>query len=288
MPTHTHSVRRSRAPAPSIAAAFAILLVLIPIFLGARGYLILISLAGLVIVVGGVIAVAFMSFSPNEVRSALGAIVRMSKQTPKKADDLTQDVASIVKWSSQIRSSGMRQFEAAISAAKLDDPVIKYGLNMVLGEYRPDEIRSMISTAADANYEREIRPVEILEAMTSHAPAFGMVGTLIGMVAMLSDLNANMSAIGPSLAVAFLSTLYGVLSARMVYMPAATRLRLEVERKRSRHLFLAEGLAMLAGKKSPTYIQDWLNGFLRPEAQDYFGSNANSVVPRVRLRVVGA
>jgi chemotaxis protein MotA len=263
-------------------------LVLLPIFLGARGYLILISLAGLVIVVGGVIAVAFMSFAANEVRSALGAIIRMSKQTPKKADDLTQDVASIVKWSSQIRNNGMRQFEAAIGAANIDDPVIKYGLNMVLGEYRPDEIRSMINTAADASYEREIRPAEILEAMTSHAPAFGMVGTLIGMVAMLSDLSANMSAIGPSLAVAFLSTLYGVLSARMVYMPAATRLRLEVERQRSRHLFLAEGMAMLAGKKSPTYIQDWLNGFLRPEVQDYFGSNTKSVAPAARLRVVGA
>jgi chemotaxis protein MotA len=286
--TLNHSFRLSRGPTPFIAVVFAILLVLIPIFLGARGYLILISLVGLVIVVGGVIAVAFMSFAANEVRSALGAIIRMSKQTPKKADDLTQDVASIVKWSSQIRNNGMRQFEAAIGAASIDDPVIKYGLNMVLGEYRPDEIRSMINTAADASYEREIRPAEILEAMTSHAPAFGMVGTLIGMVAMLSDLSANMSAIGPSLGVAFLSTLYGVLSARMVYMPAATRLRLEVERQRSRHLFLAEGMAMLAGKKSPTYIQDWLNGFLRPEVQDYFGSNSKSAASAARLRVVGA
>ena len=150
---------------------FAILLVLIPIFLGAHGYLILISLAGLVIVVGGVIVVAFMSFAANEVRSALGAIIRMSKQTPKKADDLTQDVASIVKWSSQIRNNGMRQFEAAISVASIEDPVIKYGLNMVLGEYRPDEIRSMINTAADASYgDAEIRPVEISGSHTQSRP----------------------------------------------------------------------------------------------------------------------
>jgi chemotaxis protein MotA len=286
--TFHRSFQRSGAPTPIIGAAFGIVLVLSPILLGARGYLILISLAGLVIVVGGVIAVAFLSFAASEVRLALGAIVQMSKPTPAKADDLSHDLANIVKWSSQIRANGMRRFEADIGTANIDDPVVKYGINMVLSEYGPDDIRSMVFTVADACYEREIRPADILEAMTSHAPAFGMVGTLIGMVAMLSNLTGNISGIGASLAVAFLSTLYGVLSARMIYMPAATRLRQEVDRRRSRHHFLAEGMAMLAGKKSPIYIQDRLNGFLRPEIQDYVGASIRSVAPPMRLKVVNA
>jgi chemotaxis protein MotA len=286
--TANSSSERSKAPTPVIGAAFGLVLVMSPILLGARGYLILVSLAGLVIVAGGVIAVAFMSFAANEVRLALGAIVQMSKQTPSKADDLSHDVANIVNWASQIRNKGMRRFEADIGRASIEDPVVKYGLNMVLSEYSPDDIRSMINTVADACYEREIRPAEILEAMTSHAPAFGMVGTLIGMVAMLSNLTENISGIGASLAVAFLSTLYGVLSARMIYMPAATRLRQDVDRRRSRHHFLAEGMAMLAGKKSPMYIQDRLNGFLRPEVQDYFGADNRSAQPPIRLKVVNA
>jgi chemotaxis protein MotA len=282
------SFQRSGAPTPIIGAAFGIILVLSPILLGARGYLIFVSLAGLLIVVGGVIAVAFMSFAASEVRLALGAIVQISKQGPAKNDDLSHDVADIVKWSSQIRNIGMRRFEANISSGGIEDPVIKYGLNMVLSEYGPDDIRSMINTVADATYEREIRPAEILEAMTSHAPAFGMVGTLIGMVAMLSNLTENISGIGASLAVAFLSTLYGVLSARMIYTPAATRLRQDVDRQRSRHHLLAEGMAMLAGKKSPMYIQDRLNGFLRPEVQDYFGANFRSAAQPIRLKVINA
>jgi chemotaxis protein MotA len=286
MRSNSPSLSSSGTPTPIIGAAFGILLVLSPILLGARGYLILMSLAGLVIVVGGVIAVAFMSFAAIEVRSALSAIVKFSRQTPAKIDDLSHDVENIVKWSSQIRNKGMRRFEADIATERIGDPVVRYGLNMVLSEYGPDDIRSMINTVADACYEREIRPVEILEAMTSHAPAFGMVGTLIGMVAMLSNLTDNISGIGASLAVAFLSTLYGVLSARMIYMPAATRLRQDVDRRRSRHNFLAEGMAMLAGKKSPMYIQDRLNGFLRPEVQDYFG--ARSASPPIRLKVVHA
>ena len=271
-----------------MGAAFGLLLVLSPILLGARGYLILISLAGLVIVGGGVIAVAFMSFAASDVRAALRAIVQMSKQTPAKADDLSQDVTDLVKWSGQIRTKGMRRFESDIAANPIADPVVKYGLNMVMSEYAPDDIRTMVNTVADACYEREIRPAEILEAMTSHAPAFGMVGTLIGMVAMLSNLTENISGIGASLAVAFLSTLYGVLSARMIYMPAATRLRQDVDRRRSRHHFLAEGMAMLGGKKSPMFIQDRLNGFLRPEVQDYLGAQARSAPPPIRLRVVNA
>ena len=281
--------KQSYARAPIMGAAFGLVLVISPIALGARSYLLFFSFLGLVIVVGGVIAVAFMSFTANEVRLALDAIIRMFKQTPVRSDDLGRDMANIVEWSGAIKNRGLRNFEASIKGVGIEDPVVKYGLNMVLGEYGPDDVRSMVVTAADACYERDSRPVDILEAMTSHAPAFGMVGTLIGMVAMLGNLTDNISGIGASLAVAFLSTLYGVLSARMIYMPAAARLRQEVENQRVRHHFLAEGMSMLAGKKAPMYIQDRLNGFLRPESHNYFhvfGATVNPVVPLPRLKVV--
>jgi chemotaxis protein MotA len=282
------SSQPSFARAPAIGAAFGLLLVLSPIVLGARGFLIFFSLGGLVIVVGGVVAVAFMSFAAADVHLALDAIVRMFKPPPENHDDLRRDMANIVTWAGAIKNKGLRNFESGIGKTGIADPVVKYGLNMVLGEYAPEDVRGMIETAADACYERNSRPVDILQAMTSHAPAFGMVGTLIGMVAMLSNLTDNISGIGPSLAVAFLSTLYGVLSARMVYIPAAARLRQEVESQRFRHHLLAEGMAMLAGKKTPMQIQDRLNGFLRPELHDYFdgfGANAKTAAPP-RLKVV--
>jgi len=275
--------------APVVGAAFGLLLVLSPIALGARTYLLFFSFLGLVVVVGGVIAVAFMSFTSSEVMRALDAIVRMFKQTPVQIADLGSDMANIVKWSSEVRNRGLRNFESALKESDIKDPVVKYGISMVLGEYGPDDVRSMMMTAADTCHEYDSRAGDILEAMTSHAPAFGMVGTLIGMVVMLGNLTSSISDIGASLAVAFLSTLYGVLSARMIYMPAAARLRQEVESQRFRHEFLAEGMSMLAGKKAPTYIQDRLNGFLRPEFHNYFhvfGAAAKPVMPMPRLRVV--
>ena len=118
-------------------------------------------------------------------------------------------------------------------------------------------------------------------------PAFGMVGTLLGMVALLSNLSDNIAGVAPSLAVAFLSTLYGVLSARMVYMPAAARLRQELESQRLRHLFISEGMAMLAAKKSSMQIQDRLNSFLRPDIHDYFDYFDRPAAPP-HLTVIGA
>jgi flagellar motor component MotA len=77
---------------------------------------------------------------------------------------------------------------------------------------------------------------------------------------------------GAALAVAFLSTLYGVMSARMVYMPAATRLQRDVDDRQRRHALLIEGVVMLARGEAPSYLRDRLNGFLCPEQRDYFNA----------------
>ena len=260
--------RYSRAPV--LGATFGVMLVLAPLIMGAHGILIVFSLGGLVIVVGGVIAVAFMSFEQDNVRLALNAIVRMFRQPSVQHEELRDDMASILKWSAVIRERGLHSFESRISPEDIDDPFVKYGLNMLLSDYAPEEVRSMLETAADACYERDYVPVSILQAMASHAPAFGMVGTLVGMVAMLCNLSDDISGIGQNLAVAFLSTLYGVISARMVYMPAAERLRNEVENRRFRYHLMTEGMTMLASKNSQTHIQDKLNSFLRPDIHNYF------------------
>jgi chemotaxis protein MotA len=141
---------------------------------------------------------------------------------------------------------------------------------MMLSEYRPEDVRAMMETATDVSYDRDCVPVDVLRAMTSHAPAFGMIGTLIGMIAMLCELNDNIASTGSTLAVAFLSTLYGVVSARMIYMPAASRLQQEVDARQRRHGLITEGMVMLARGETASHIQDRLNGFLQPGQHDYF------------------
>ncbi|MGB9151599.1 MAG: MotA/TolQ/ExbB proton channel family protein [Alphaproteobacteria bacterium] len=271
MQTSLAVIRQRYGRPPIIGAAFAFLLVLSPIVMGGSPFLIFFSLGGLVIVGGGVITVAFMSFEAEDVYKALNVIKRMFKEKEIPQDNLHNDVTAIIYCARLLREKkGMRNLENVISRSGIRDLFLKYGLNMVMSDYTSEEVRAMLETAADARYERDCIPVDVLQAMTSHGPAFGMVGTLIGMVAMLCNLTDNVSAIGPSLAVAFLSTLYGVLSARMLYMPAAARLRQEVDSRRFRNHLVTEGLVMLVANKSPMYVQDRLNGFLRPESYDYF------------------
>lgn len=279
-----------RAPVLGLACSF--LLLLGAVALSTHSLLAFFSIEGLVIVVGGVIAVAFMSFEADDVCKALAVIAAMFKR-PSEApqDTLHRDMMEIVAWAYVVKEKGVHRLESSLAKGGIDDPFVKYGLNMVVSEYSPEDVRAMMETAADASHDRDSIPVDVLQTMTSHAPAFGMIGTLVGMVAMLCSLNDNVSSIGSSLSVAFLSTLYGVVTARIVYMPAAAKLRRVVAKRRFRNQLITEGMVMLVSDKSPIYVKDRLNSFLRPERHDYLDTFKPDSKPAVRplnLKVVGA
>ncbi len=254
-----------------LGAAFGLALLAAAIATGSNSGSALFGLGGMVIVFGGVTAVAFMSFRPDDVYAAMSSIVAMLKgAAPGLAPDLRRDLEDIVGWSRIVHMKGMRGLERSLPRNRTADPLLSYGLDLVVSDYTPDDVRAMVQTAADGSYQRACVPMEVLRAMGSHAPAFGMVGTLVGMISMLHSLTNDTDAIGGTLAVAFLSTLYGVLSARMIYMPAASRLEQEIEVQCLRDSLITEGMVMLARMKSPTFIRDRLNAFLQPRARTYF------------------
>jgi len=282
----------SFARAPVMGMAFGFLFILGAVMLSTHSLLAFFSIEGLVIVVGGVIGVAFMSFDAGDVHKALNVIAAMFRK-PDNApqDDLHRDMIEIIAWASVIKEQGMRRLESSLAKRGITDPFVRYGLNMVVSQYSPEDVRAMMETAADACFERDNIPVDVLQTMTSHAPAFGMIGTLVGMVAMLCSLNDNVASIGSALSVSFLSTLYGVVSARMIYMPAAAKLRQAVAKRRFRNQLITEGMVMLVSDKTPMYIKDRLNSFLQLERHDYldhFKVDAERAVPPLHLKVVGA
>jgi chemotaxis protein MotA len=270
MPTFSRPASKPHASGPAMGAAFGFVIVVASIALSANGLLAFFSLGGLIIVVGGVIAVAFMSFQASDVRKALDGITRMLRTPDATHDSLQYEVKKVTYWAQLMKVKTVRDFESCIDESNLADPFLKYGINMVLSEYAPEDLRAMLKTAADAAYERDCIPVDVLRAMAGHAPAFGMVGTLVGMVTMLGSLSDSLPSVGSTLAVAFLSTLYGVLSARMIYMPAAARLQQEADNRCFHNTLLTEGLVMLGSKKSPMHIQDRLNAFLQPEHRNFY------------------
>jgi len=123
----------------------------------------------------------------------------------------------------------------------------------------------MLANAARGQFERAMVEVEILRSMGQAAPALGMIGTLVGLVVMLRALGGDPSQLGPGMAVALLTTLYGVLLNRMVFTPAASKLAQKEAIARFRNFLVAEGFAMLAESRSPRYIQDRMNSYLDPQ-----------------------
>jgi len=100
--------------------------------------------------------------------------------------------------------------------------------------------------------------------MAATAPAFGLIGTLVDLVITLENLGTNPEAIGPALAIALRTTLYGVLLARLVFLQAASKLGQREGIIRFCNNLVSEGFDMLAEHKSPRYIQDKMNSFLDP------------------------
>lgn len=263
----------------TVSAGLILLLICLALAWGAGHFFAFFSLEGLLIVGGGVVATAFISFEEEDVRKALDAIARLFKKQAAAPQDLHRDMMAIIYCARLLKEKGMRDLESVLARSGLSDPFVKYGLNMAVSDYAAPDVRAMMETAAEAEYVRAMRPVEILQAMASHAPAYGMVGTLVGMVAMLSHLEGDIGAMGASLAVAFLSTLYGVLSARLIYLPAAAKLHREVEREHFRHHLIIEGIELLVAGRAPLYIQDRLNSFLRLDKQDYIDVFGRSAAP---------
>ena len=248
-------------------AAFSFALIIGAIMHGTENYRAFLSMEGVMIVIGGTLAVGFMSFQASDVIEALKGLGLMFKKATTTHGNLHRDLINIIAWARVMKDKGLRGLENEVDDKGINDPFVRYGLEMVVSNYTPEEVYSMMETAADAYYERDTVPAHVLLAMAGHAPAFGMVGTLIGMVIMLGNFSGDMSGVGKGLSVALLATLYGVVSARMLYMPAAAKIMQKQDNLRFRNHLITEGMAMLVANKSPRYIQDQLNSFLKPGLQ---------------------
>ena len=149
---------------------------------------------------------------------------------------------------------------------------LEYCMELVVTNHPPADLHSMMVTAVESGFEHKTLAVQVLRNMGASAPSFGMIGTLVGLIAILGKMGGGakdvMGVVGTGMSLALVATFYGVFFARMVFIPAANKLLQKEETERFRNLMVVEGLIMLAEKKSPRFMQDRLNSFLEPK--DHF------------------
>ena len=247
-----------------IGTLFGFILVLGAIAYGTDNYYSFLSIEGFAIVIGGSIANSFMSFQAGSVVQAFWSMGSMFQKPVATREGLNAEILRLIRWAYLVHNKGLAGLEGEIGK-KIKEPLLRYGMELVVTGYSGEVIRGMMNTAVESEYERRITPVAVLRNMASTAPAFGMVGTLVGMVIMLQNIQADMSLIGTGLAIALLATLYGILFARLFCLPAADKLQQKEEILRFRNFMMTEGLVLLAEKQTPRYMQDRLNSFLNPD-----------------------
>jgi len=220
-------------------------------------------LTGIMMVIGGTMAATFVAFEPRYVLQSFKAGLSIFFAHKVGRAILNGEVGRMIRWGYMVQKSGLPALEADAKKLKEQDKFLGFGIDLVISGYTGPEVREILANTIETTYHRHLVPAEILRSMASNAPAFGMIATLVGLVIMLDHMT-DPSKIGPGMAVGLMGTLYGVFFARIILMPTASKVQQREEIVRFRKFLVAEGLALLAERRNPRYIQDKMNSFLDP------------------------
>lgn len=239
-------------------------LFLLSILLSTDNYMIFVHSAGFIMVIGGTTAATFVAFEPRYVLQAMRITLSIFFTHKVGRSVLTNEVGRMIRWGYMVQKSGLPALESDAKVLRKQDNFLAFGIDLVISGYTGQEVREILANTIETTFHRHIVPADILRQMANNAPAFGMIATLVGLVVMLDKMGSDPSKVGPGMAVGLMGTLYGVTFARIILMPTASKVQQREEIVRFRQYLVAEGLALLAERRSPRYIQDKMNSFLDP------------------------
>jgi len=174
-------------------------------------------------------------------------------------------IKNIIDLSNVARKEGLLSLEEA--AADLDEPFLKKGILLVVDGTDPDLVRAIMETELISVEDRHKKVIGFWDMVAAMGPAWGMIGTLIGLIAMLNDMN-DPSSIGPAMAVALITTLYGSLLANWLATPIANKLRVNNAVEMQQKEVMIEGLLSIQAGENPRVIEEKLKSFLAPKERE--------------------
>ena len=234
------------------------------IFLATDNWGVFLSASSLLMVVGGALARTFIAYEPRYVLLALKLCLKIMSKPAIGREVLKAEVGRIIKWGYAVQKNGIPALESEAKKSAKGDKFLQFGVEMVISGYTGEEVRGILTTTIETTFGRNTVPVRILNSLGAASPAFGMIGTLVGLVVMLGNMGGDPADLGKGLALAMITTLYGVIFAQMIYTPTADKINQREQIMRFRNYLVAEGLVLLADRKSPRFIQDKMNSFLDP------------------------
>lgn len=185
----------------------------------------------------------------------------------------TQEIIrKIIELSNLARKEGLLSLEEAV--ADLDDIFLKKGILLIVDGTDPELVRAIMETELASIEGRHKKYIGFWQAIASMGPAWGMIGTLVGLIDMLQALD-NPSTIGPAMAVALITTLYGSMLANWICTPIANKLQSNNDTEMMVKEIMIEGLLSIQAGENPRVIEEKLKSFLSPTERDLEQSGAD-------------
>ncbi|WP_457572274.1 motility protein A [Desulfovulcanus sp.] len=221
--------------------------------------MIFVNIPSLLIVVGGTLGATLINYPLGLV---LGVIGVMKNTFFHSLDEPGKVIEQFIEYANKARREGILSLEPLIKEVK--DDYLRKGLQLAVDGMEPQTIQEILEIEISYLQERHELGAEIMLAMGGFAPAMGMIGTVIGLVQMLQTMN-DPSTIGPSMAVALITTFYGAILSNLVFNPMAGKLKTRSKEEVLIREMMLEGVLCISRGENPRIVEEKLNSFLPPK-----------------------
>ena len=250
-------------PSTMIGMIFGLVLLAAVLLFAAEDAYAYLNMPGLGIVIVGTLAATFISYPLREVLRVLGLLgIVFRNERLYTRDDMNELVNMATLWF----RDDLRAVERALDRVR--NPFLRTGVQLVIDGTPEQDILDLLRWRIARLRTREHAEAQMFRSMASFAPAFGMIGTLVGLINMLFVLDTgDMTVIGQHMGVALLTTFYGILLANLLFKPVAVKLERRTEERLIAMNMVLEGVALICQKRNPTFVRETLRSFMA-EYQD--------------------
>ena len=219
---------------------------------------------------GGAFGATLVSNSLGDFVNGIKGIKMALRQTKH---DQTEVIKKIIELSNVARKEGLLALEDA--ASDLDDAFMKKGIFLIVDGTEPDLVRAILETELTCIEDRHKKVSSFWETIAAMGPAWGMIGTLIGLINMLKHLE-DVSTVGPNMSTALITTFYGSLLANWLAIPVATKLKANNAEEVTVKEVVIEGLLSIQAGENPRVIEEKLKSFLAPAERTQYGESGEA------------
>ncbi len=217
--------------------------------------------ASILVVIGGAIAATLIAFP---LKDFFGIFKVILKVFLNKAENVNKIIEQIVSLAEVARKDGLLALESKL--ADIDHKFIKLGIQMAVDGSPPEVIEDIMRTELDSSAVRHSQGKLLMDTVGRYAPAYGMIGTLMGLIMMLANMS-DPSSIGKGMAVALITTLYGAIVSNAMALPFADKLNLLNKKELTAMEIVIRGIMAIQAGENPRVIRQKLNSFLAPKAR---------------------